>query len=315
MNKKTVRIGVPRCLLFYKFYTNWKSFFDALGFEVITSPMTTETILREGIKHSVSDLCLPVKSFFGHVFYLKDEVDCLFIPRYISIEKDAFMCPKCIGLPDVVKAVFPNLPRTLSPVLNIKEGAEKTENDFVKAIADFFSINPDRVKKAWIPASKQNKVQKEFFCAEDSASNSHINIGIVGRSYTVFDNCISKDIIKQLNNFGVNAVYKEPSHDEVANVMKKLPKWIYWSFGKEVVTSAYQFLNDDKIDGVINIVNATCGPDAFTSEIIKRFLKGTNKPYMAMLIDEHTSDVGIQTRVEAFIDMIAQRNPLAGAGA
>lgn len=310
-----MRIGVPRCLLFHKFYTTWKSFFDTLGFEVITSPMTTEGILKEGIKQSVSDLCLPVKSFLGHVFYLKDEVDCLFIPRYISIEKDAYMCPKCIGLPDVVKSVFPHLPKILSPVLNVKEGAKKTENDFIKTITNFFSIKPDRVKKAWIYASKQNKVQNQFFYADDSTSGFSINIGIVGRSYTVLDNCISKDIIKQLNNLGVNVIYKEPSYDEVANVMKKLPKWIYWSFGKEVVTSAYQLLNDEKIDGVINIVNATCGPDAFTSEIIKRFLKGTNKPYMAMLIDEHTSDVGIQTRVEAFIDMIAQRNPLAGAGA
>lgn len=142
MNKKTMRIGVPRCLLFYKFYGHWKSFFDTLGFEVITSPMTTEAMLREGIRHSVSDLCLPVKSFFGHVFYLKEEVDCLFVPRYISIEKDAFMCPKCIGLPDVLKAVFPNLPKTLSPVLNVKEGTKKTENEFIKTIADFFSMKP-----------------------------------------------------------------------------------------------------------------------------------------------------------------------------
>lgn len=107
-----------------------------------------------------------------------------------------------------------------------------------------------------------------------------------------------------MNLLGVNAEYMEPTSKEIEEVMRKLPKWVYWSFGKEVVASAYMFLNNKDINGVINIVNATCGPDSFTGEVIKRFLKETSKPYMAILVDEHTSDIGIQTRIEAFTDMI-----------
>lgn len=138
--KRPFRIGIPRSILFYKYYEQWKSLFNTFDLEVITSPMTTEGILRDGIRHSVSDLCLSVKSFFGHVYHLKDEVDCLFIPRYVSVEKDAYMCPKILGLPDMVKAVFLNLPKILSPKFNIKEGKEKTIDEFTMTIARFFFV-------------------------------------------------------------------------------------------------------------------------------------------------------------------------------
>jgi predicted nucleotide-binding protein (sugar kinase/HSP70/actin superfamily) len=42
-------------------------------------------------------------------------------------------------------------------------------------------------------------------------------------------------------------------------------------------------------------------------ELISRSFDLRKRSYMAITIDEHTSDVGIQTRIEAFMDMTIKR--------
>jgi predicted nucleotide-binding protein (sugar kinase/HSP70/actin superfamily) len=47
-------------------------------------------------------------------------------------------------------------------------------------------------------------------------------------------------------------------------------------------------------------------------ELINRSFDLSRKPYLSVTIDEHTSDVGLQTRIEAFLDMAMKRNRAAG---
>src|SRR3990172_5044643 len=123
---KHMRIGIPRALLYHTYAAPWAVLFRDLGCEVIVSPETHAGLLRDGIRRSVSDLCLPVKIFLGHVECLKDSVDFLFVPRYISVEDDAFMCPKLIGLPDMVRACFSHLPPLLDPQYHKKRDGGRT---------------------------------------------------------------------------------------------------------------------------------------------------------------------------------------------
>lgn len=110
----SVRVGIPRALLYYNFYPFWKTFLTELGAEVIVSPPTNRHILSDGVKYAVDEVCLPVKIFFGHVISLKDKVDYLFIPRIASIEKKFFICAKFWGLPDVIRNSLEDIP----PLLN-----------------------------------------------------------------------------------------------------------------------------------------------------------------------------------------------------
>ncbi|MBW3021945.1 hypothetical protein KY328_03425, partial [Candidatus Woesearchaeota archaeon] len=101
-----MRIGIPRALMYYEFGKRWEEFFKELGFEVIVSPDTDNEIYNSGIKSSVTDFCLPVKVFIGHVLWLKDKVDVVFIPRVRSSEEWVFSCPNVIGAVDVIKNSF-----------------------------------------------------------------------------------------------------------------------------------------------------------------------------------------------------------------
>ena len=313
---KHLRIGIPRGLLFYSYAESWKRFFRDLGYEAIPSPETTAYILKEGIRHTVSDLCLPVKTFLGHVAVLKDSVDLLFIPRHVSMEQESYMCPKMIGLPDMTRACFANLPVVLDPLFHVKQFGDKAIDEFTRPVAEALSVSPSRAADAYrkhmdhnteVPAEQHRR--SERILAENSAvprSSGKMNIGIIGRPYLLFDRYLSKNLFHFARRLGANPVSLRPDETEIREAMAAIPKWVYWDMGKEVVAAAHVFFKDDRIGGVINVCSAACGPDSFTGDLIRKRLNQRNKPYMTLSIDEHASDAGIQTRLEAFIDMIAK---------
>src|SRR5690554_4014161 len=100
------KIGIPRALMFHYYYPAWENFFQELGMEVILSPETNKKILDDGVKRAVDDLCLPFKVYYGHVLQLIDKVDYIFVPRLISLGDKNAVCPKFMGLPDMIRAAF-----------------------------------------------------------------------------------------------------------------------------------------------------------------------------------------------------------------
>ncbi|HYQ48768.1 MAG TPA: acyl-CoA dehydratase activase-related protein [Thermodesulfovibrionales bacterium] len=306
-----LNIGIPRGLLFHSYGEAWKLFFRELGCEVTVSPETNADILKEGIRHTVGDLCLPVKTFLGHVAVLKDNIDLLFIPRYVSAEQESYMCPKMIGLPDVARASMVNLPAVLDPMLHVKLHGEQANREFAGPVAKALSLPGaavsaacDRHLKHHEPPAGQHGIQKEG--SDLSSLRGGMNIAVIGRPYLLFDRYLSKNLFHFIRELGANPVYWIPDAAGIREAMAVIPKWVYWDMGKEVVAAAHMFFKDDRIDGVVNVCSATCGPDSFTGDLIRKRLNQKNKPYMSLSLDEHASDVGIQTRLEAFIDMIAK---------
>jgi predicted nucleotide-binding protein (sugar kinase/HSP70/actin superfamily) len=82
-----VRVGIPRYLSFYSYYPLWKTFFEELGLDVITSSPTNQQILNAGVAEAVNDACIPIKLYHGHVMEIKDQVDMLFVPRFVKLRK------------------------------------------------------------------------------------------------------------------------------------------------------------------------------------------------------------------------------------
>ena len=52
-----------------------------------------------------------------------------------------------------------------------------------------------------------------------------------------------------------------------------------------------------------------CGIDSFVCDLIERKIRKDSKiPFIVLNIDEHSGEAGMNTRLEAFIDMIRWRN-------
>jgi predicted nucleotide-binding protein (sugar kinase/HSP70/actin superfamily) len=90
----------------------------------------------------------------------------------------------------------------------------------------------------------------------------------------------------------------------------KLVKRPYWTYEDEVVGAAGHYLDQDA-DGVLGVVCFGCGPDSMMLEVVQRAAKGAHKtPFSTIVIDEHTGEAGLVTRLEAFVDMLERRKKL-----
>ena len=67
-------------------------------------------------------------------------------------------------------------------------------------------------------------------------------------------------------------------------------------------------LNTQKMSGglagAIEISSFQCGCDAVLKEFVEKEFKQGKIPFLYLLIDEHSAEAGIQTRLEAFVDTL-----------
>ncbi|TFG24114.1 MAG: hypothetical protein EU529_05310 [Promethearchaeota archaeon] len=324
-----MRVGIPRALHYYKFFPFWKKLFDELNVEIILSSPTNKKIVEVGVMHGFGELCLPVKVYYGHALQLINEhpeLDFLFVPRYVSELKESFWCPKWISLPDVIK-ILPNCPKLLNFEVNVKEFPIATAViELGKQLGKSQSASLGAYKKA----QKYYDEYLEFlrkgvsvihalrlvlrdapFKVPKRKSKGSIKFLLLGHAYNLFDTYINLDFAKKLNDQDVEVITIEnmPEHifKDPVIVNKKLLN--YWRHEEEIMQAIRYFLTKgrNEIDGVIFLISFACGPDSLISELIMHDMKAVGIPYLAIIIDEHSSDSGLLTRVESFTDMIKRK--------
>lgn len=330
-----ITVGIPRSLLYYNYYPAWKCFFEEMGAEVVLSDKTTKSILDSGVKVAVDETCLPVKLFYGHVQNVKEKnVDYLFIPRVVSVKKKEYLCPKFLGLPNMVS----NLMKDLPPLLHLNIDLSRRNKDFCRKLYELgklFTTNPLKTALAFQKALKKlNEYQKylrkgytpmEYLNSldngdiknqpiqEDRGSLSapgkiphKLKIAVLGHSYNLNDEYISMNIYKKLRDMGVNILTTEMlSQSAQAEGASILRKDIFWTFGKEIIGSAYHLLEEQSVDGVVLVVSFGCGPDSMVGEMVERIYKRDKRlPLLFLTLDEHSGEAGVLTRLEAFVDMV-----------
>jgi predicted nucleotide-binding protein (sugar kinase/HSP70/actin superfamily) len=77
--------------------------------------------------------------------------------------------------------------------------------------------------------------------------------------------------------------------------------------GLKSVGSALQCARDG-YDGIIHIYPFGCMPEVVAQCALKNIARDYNLPLLTLSIDEHSSNVGIVTRIEAFADCIKRKN-------
>lgn len=326
-----VKIGIPRALFYYYYYPLWRAFFNSLGLEVILSPQTNKTILDDGVRTTLSEACLPIKVFFGHVMAIADQVDYLFVPRITRVEPKAYICPKFMGLPDMLKARLDNLPILIDTMVDA--GREGTSRqcwvDCFQDVGNIFTEDKQLVDSSIKTAFEaQHRFEKRLTAgmllpdaledmedsdisevAAASQTQQTLKIGLIGHPYNLYDPYISMNLIKKLSALGASVVTPESVSDqEIENKTRDLPKRLFWTLGKRMIGSALSFCQDKELDGLIYLTSFGCGPESLIEEMVTRWARqGNGLPLMALTIDEHTGEAGMITRLEAFTEMIKRR--------
>jgi len=317
----TKRIGICRALQAYHHYAFWRTFFAELGWEVVLSAPTSRPMLEQGVRLAPSELCLPVKAFLGHVAELKDKVDALFLPRIVCsrIAGDMFFgCPKAIALPDLTRAVFDALPAIVEPVLDAQVQTE--ERSFRLAIsginhqADFrkaFGLAGAAARAAALRTRGDGSPLHMFERAprDQRPPSSAVRVGVVGHPYLLFDPGLSLGVLQKVREAGAEPVVVFPTDVEVEGEARR-DTALNWYYELELLAAARRLLELEPVDGLLLVASFACGTGAVTNELIQRVaVHRHGKPTVLLLLDEHTGESGVVTRVESFVDLLRMKRP------
>jgi len=317
------RVGIPRSLFYYYYYPLWKTFFYDLGAEVILSSKTSRITVDKGIEIAVDEICFPLKVYFGHVRELcLYNLDYLFAPRIVSVEPRSYICPKFMGIPDMIRASITDLPPLIDITVDLSNSDRGFKRDVIKT-GKLFCRHVGKIRDAYEHGQQELKFCKaiaaqgytmseaiDIWEGQDSTgkmgSYSDLQIGVLGHGYSLYDEAISMNIIGRLRDMGCRVVLPESLPvDEIEKEVSTMSKRVFWTLGRKMVGSGLYMEKNEDIDGIIYVACFGCGPDSFIGEIIERKVK--DKAFMLLVIDEHTGEGGLVTRLEAFCDMLKRK--------
>jgi predicted nucleotide-binding protein (sugar kinase/HSP70/actin superfamily) len=316
------RIGIPRALMFYRYFPLWRAFFERLGWRVIVSDGVKQ---KEKISY-FEDSCLPMKLLVTHAAQLKDKVDHLFIPRLVSIHRTYIMCPKFRGAPDIVRLATEGKVSIIDETVDLRKGGIPLLRSFVKMGEKLGTSRQEsrrafreaeesfsKFHKGWVDRINRLPTRQLFEMDVPTppvGRKASLRIAFIGHPYNLFDIDINKDLLALAKSLEMEILTSDLlSEKEIDREVSGLSKEIYWSSGREIVGSLFHFLSGG-VDGVVFLTSFKCGIDALLQEFIKRRLKirgGSSIPLLILSFDEHTGREGLATRLEAFRDVVEQR--------
>lgn len=176
-------------------------------------------------------------------------------------------------------------------------------NEFSK-VKTYFGLN--RVYRKYKKIIKNIKINKP---------ENNIRIGVIGELYTLMEPFANNNIEKMLESYGVevkrftNVTYLLFEKGKKSKKYLKKLNHVKYKMGADAMDNIYytKYLIDNKYDGIIHIKSSFCTPEIGNMGIINKMCEESNMPVLFMSMDANTSNVGFETRIEAFYDMIEMR--------
>lgn len=325
-SKQDKTIGVPRALSYYNNYPFYYGFLTTLGFEIILSDKTTTKLINDGASHVVSDTCLPIKVFVGHLINLLDKgIEAIFVPSLQSTDYKINNCSKIRGLPEIIRNVIDRPFKMIEPTLDKTEGLGIKEFCYETAHQlDIF--DEDLIEKAiasgWECYDRFIQIAKsgvsQNVAIESAIQNKQalkkmelvkpLSVVVMAHGYNLYDERLSMRLLDKLDKMGVKAFTAlDITREQQLNSIKELGEIQYWANELDLTGTAAHYLLNNSVDGIIALSAFGCGPDSLMVDEIQYHAGERNMPMIHLTIDEHTGEAGFVTRLEAFVDMLSRK--------
>ncbi len=198
---------------------------------------------------------------------------------------------------------------------------DETPGDTTKAYAAAQEI----VKRVTRPEELAD-AQHDAFSIMDGVRRDHdrkpLRIGIIGEFYLLLEPFFKFDIEPWLIKRGVSVdrgVYltdwigpttKNPvagmSAGEIEIAADPYLKHTVGGDGLASIGHAVHYAKEG-FDGIVHLLPFTCMPDTIAKALLVNVSEDYGIPVLSMIVDEQTGKAGVHTRLEAFLDLMANR--------
>ena len=297
-------IGIPRALHYHRHGPLWEAFLAELDIPYVVSDETNQKLLNDGQKHTVDESCLPLKLYMGHAASLLDRCNRLLVPRFVRLGRRDEFCVRFWGLADTVVATFEGV-ELLTYQLKSKNPGMEEWLGFLH-MGNRLGKNPAASWRAYrIAKSRAEEADFRRFAQNRSLLRARApKILLAAQPYISYDPFLGGTVARLIRTLGGVPLFAEGwNRTACQKAGAEIAPGLYWTLNREILGAIH--LAENQVDGVILLTAFPCGSDALVNELILRRMRGL--PIIQILLDEHQSQEGLMTRLESFLDMIAQR--------
>lgn len=185
--------------------------------------------------------------------------------------------------------------------------------DVDKARAAFFERMGQATTRHEVEAAFQAGIE-DLEATTEPLPESPIRIGIVGEYFTAVDPQSNLDVERKLLDMKVslaramnitnrNIRYNEPE------LRREVAEYVEYDTGptSTLTIAAAKRYAEEGFDGIVHLKSSGCTPEIDCMPVLQRISRDYRIPVLFLSYDSQTSDTGLDTRLEAFYDMIAMR--------
>jgi predicted nucleotide-binding protein (sugar kinase/HSP70/actin superfamily) len=175
----------------------------------------------------------------------------------------------------------------------------------------------------------RRQIPERFRAIPVDAGRRPLKVGLVGEATVLRDKCLNHDIEEILGGLGVEVRNFFLLGTEMRNIfhigfwsreggraLRKLARpYLGTPVGGHAMDSVAHTIRCamDGYDGVVHVAPSGCMPEISIRPILRRISQDMGIPVYEYSFDEHTSHVGMVTRLEAFVDVLYERRKKKGS--
>jgi len=308
-----VIVGLPASLHMFDELILWKRFFGNLSVRIVTSENYPDPV-KEGKRIAGAEFCAPIDSIHGHVNWLAGKADFIFLPVSLETRDKTEYSESnyCYYTQYSASLVYTMKDKTvtgkiISPMLNFQKGNRHVIKQLTASLSPCLgpAIRFEKVKWAYEEAllfadERKQKLISVFKAEFDPGSG--VSVVLLGRPYVVLSKSMNKGIPDIFSGMGIKCFFQdmidpdELQPEETEILLRKIP----WYYASRILETARTAATAKNLYPVL-VTAFKCAPDSFIIEYFKKLMNEFEKPYLILQIDEHDSNVGYETRIEAAI--------------
>jgi predicted CoA-substrate-specific enzyme activase len=318
------KIGIPRALYNAGYAPLWHAFLSRLGFAVHLSE-PDRAALETGKSLVNSDFCAPMILAHSYVGQLMDrDMDYLFYPAVVNEKdpdfegsalykqktRDSYYCYYSQYLPTIVNKLtaVEVEPKLISPLISfnnmsLEQVAAEIHAEMARKVPLELELEEvvEALNEAHAEYMERKKAGSRAFAERIGVDEQQRpNVLLLGRPYVMFDPVLNLGLPAKLEQEGARLFWQEELDlEEIeAQYAGRYYERMHWHYGKQILKAAEYCAKQPNLFAVY-LTCFRCSPDSFIISYVRDIMGKYQKPFLILQLDEHSSDVGYSTRIEA----------------